>query len=166
MRKIISYFRSLLKRREAKRECVPYKKRMWYNYRAMLSKDSLAEESFIEIFDESGRYISCPGIGGTVIYNNKGRRYLYEIVGFYTMTYDEWQGYLKEMGYDGPEMPFKPGDKVRLVNQSDADMNGRKAVVWRAYPNKRTNKIDVEIMFDDDESGTYLYNDYDLEKEE
>lgn len=85
---------------------------------------------------------------------------------FDNMTYDEWQGYLKEMGYDGPEMPFKPGDKVRLVNQSDADMNGRKAVVWRAYPNKRTNKIDVEIMFDDDESGTYLYNDYDLEKEE
>ena len=85
---------------------------------------------------------------------------------FDSMTYDEWEGYLKEMGYNGPEMPFKPGDKARLVNQSDAEMNGRKAVVWRAYPNKRTNKIDVEIMFDDDESGTYLYNDYDLEKEE
>ena len=85
---------------------------------------------------------------------------------FDSMTYDEWQGCLKEMGYDGPEMPFKPGDKVRLVNQSDADMNGRKAVVWRAFPNKRTNKIDVEIMFDDKQDGTYLYNDYDLEKEE
>ena len=85
---------------------------------------------------------------------------------FDSMTYDEWQGCLKEMGYNGPEMPFKPGDKVRLVNQSDADMNGRKAVVWRAFPNKRTNKIDVEIMFDDKQDGTYLYNDYDLEKEE
>ena len=85
---------------------------------------------------------------------------------FDSMTYDEWQGCLKEMGYNGPEMPFKPGDKVRLVNQSDADMNGRKAVAWRAFPNKRTNKIDVEIMFDDKQDGTYLYNDYDLEKEE
>ena len=85
---------------------------------------------------------------------------------FDSMTYEEWQGYLKEMGYNGPEMPFKPGDKVRLVNQSDADMNGRKAVVWRAYPNKRTNKIDVEIMFDDEQDATYMYNDYDLEKEE
>lgn len=82
MRKIISYFRSLLKRREAKREGVPFKERMWYNYRAMLPKDKLAERSFIEIFDKNNRYINCPGIGGTVIYNNKGRRYLYEIVGF------------------------------------------------------------------------------------
>ena len=85
---------------------------------------------------------------------------------FDNMTYDEWQGCLKEMGYDGPEMPFKPGDKVRLVNQSDADMNGRKAVVERAYPNHRTDKIDVEIRFDDKQDATYIYNDYDLEKEE
>lgn len=85
---------------------------------------------------------------------------------FDNMTYEGWQCCLKAMGYDGPEMPFKPGDKVRLVNQSDADMDGRKAVVWRAYPNKRTNKIDVEIMFDDEQDATYMYNDYDLEKEE
>lgn len=82
MRKIISYFRSLMKRREAKREGVPFEECMWYNYRAMLPKDKLAEESFIEIFDKNNRYINCPGIGGTVIYNNKGRLYLYEIVGF------------------------------------------------------------------------------------
>ena len=84
---------------------------------------------------------------------------------FDNMTYEEWQGYLKEMGYNGPEMPFKPGDKVRLVNQWEADENGRKAVVWRAYPNKRTDNIDVEIMFDDEQDATYMYNDYDLEKE-
>lgn len=91
MRKIISYFRSLLKRREAKREGVPYEKRMWYNYRAMLSKDELAEKSFIEIFDKSGCYINCPGIGGTVVYNNKGRRYLYEIIGFKNESrYSDW----------------------------------------------------------------------------
>lgn len=92
--------------------------------------------------------------------------YVLEDIRFGNMTYEAWQGCLKEMGYDGPEMPFKPGDKVRLVNQSDADMDGRKAVVLRAYPNKRTNKIDVEIMFDDEQDATYMYNDYDLEKEE
>lgn len=80
--KIINFFKSLKRKREAKCEGVPYEKRMWYNYRAMLPKDCLAEKSFIEIFDEDGRYINCPGIGGTVIYNNKGRRYLYEVVGF------------------------------------------------------------------------------------
>jgi hypothetical protein len=91
MRKIISYFRSLMRRREAKREGVPYEKRMWYNYRAMLSKDELAGKSFIEIFDKSGSYINCPGIGGTVIYNNKGRHYLYEIVGFKNESrYSDW----------------------------------------------------------------------------
>lgn len=80
--KIIDYFKLLKRKREAKREGVPYQKREWYNYRAMLSKDELAEKSFIEIFDRDGRYINCPGIGGTIIYNNKGKRYMYEIIGF------------------------------------------------------------------------------------
>ena len=85
---------------------------------------------------------------------------------FDVMTYEDWQDCLKEMGYNGPEMPFKPGEKVRLVNQSDADMNRRKAVVERAYHNNRTGKIDVEIRFDDEQDATYMYNDYDLKKEE
>lgn len=79
---IIDYFKSLKRKREAKREGVPYRKRMWYNYRAMLPKKSLAENSFIEIFDKDDHYINCPGVGGTVIYNNKGRRYIYEVIGF------------------------------------------------------------------------------------
>ena len=79
---IINFFKSLKRKREAKREGVPYEKREWYNYRAMLSKADLTEKSFIEIFDADGRYINCPGIGGTVIYNDKGRRYLYEVIGF------------------------------------------------------------------------------------
>ena len=45
-------------------------------------------------------------------------------------------------------------------------MDGRKAVVERAYRNNRTNKIDVEIRFDDEQDATYMYNDYDLEKED
>lgn len=80
--KIIDYFKQLKRKHEAKNEGIPYQKRMWYNYRAMLPKDKLAERSFIEIFDGDGRYINCPGIGGTIIYNNKGKRYLYEIIGF------------------------------------------------------------------------------------
>jgi len=48
----------------------------------MLPKCRLAEESFIEIFDADGSYINCPGIGGTVIYNDKGRSFLYEVIGF------------------------------------------------------------------------------------
>ena len=79
---IINFFKSLKIKREAKREDVPYQELMWYNYRAFLPKDILAEKSFIEIFDADGCYINCPGIGGTVIYNNKGRRYLYEVIGF------------------------------------------------------------------------------------
>lgn len=80
--KIIDYFKRLKRKREAMREGVPYTKKMWYNYRAMLSKDELAEKSFIEIFGKHNEYICCPGIGGTIIYNNKGKRYLYEIIGF------------------------------------------------------------------------------------
>ena len=79
---IINFFKSLKRKREAKREGVPYQERMWYNYRAMLSKTDLAKYSFIEIFDADGSYINCPGIGGTVIYNDKGQRYLYEVIGF------------------------------------------------------------------------------------
>ena len=79
---IINFFKSLKRKREAKREGVPYQGRVWYNYRAMLSKADLAEDSFIEIFDADGRYIKCPDVGGTVIYNDKGRRFLYEVIGF------------------------------------------------------------------------------------
>ena len=79
---IINFLKSLKRKREAKREGVPYEKCMWYNYRAMLPKDELAEKSFIEIFDADGCYINCPDIGGTVIYNDKGRRFLYEVIGF------------------------------------------------------------------------------------
>ena len=79
---IIDFFKHLKRKLAAKREGVPYEKRMWYNYRAMLRKDELHEKSFIEIFYKDGRYINCPSIGGTVIYNDEGRRFLYEIIGF------------------------------------------------------------------------------------
>ena len=124
---------------------------------------NMSEEDYIEMCSERAREEAKRNL------ENKhfGKTFdcVLEDTRFYHMTYDEWQGYLKEMGYDGPEMPFKPGDKVRLVNQSDADMDGRKAVVERAYRNHRTGKIDVEIRFDDKQDSTYKYNDYDLEKE-
>ena len=80
--KLINLIKPLWLRREAKREGVPFRECMWYNYRAMLPKDILAEKSFIEIFDADGRYINCPGIGGEVVYNAHGRRYRYRVVGF------------------------------------------------------------------------------------
>lgn len=70
------------RKRKAKKYGVPFRERKWYNYRAMLPKDTLAKKSFIEIFDENGHYIDCPPVGGEVIYNDKGQRYLYRIVGF------------------------------------------------------------------------------------
>lgn len=82
MKKILNALACWRRKREAKRERVPFKKKEWYNYRAMLSKDSLADKTFIEIFDEGGNYIDCPGIGGEVILNAQGRRYRYRVVGF------------------------------------------------------------------------------------
>lgn len=87
---IINFFKSLKRKREAKREGIPYEKRMWYNYRFMLPKSRLAEKSFIEIFDADGCYINCPDIGGSVIYNDKGRRYLYEVIGFDNNSQNEY----------------------------------------------------------------------------
>jgi len=124
---------------------------------------NMSEEDYIEMCAERAREEAKRDLEEKRFVKSFDR--VLEDTRFDNMTYDEWQGYLKEMGYDGPEMPFKPGDKVRLVNQSDG-MNGRKAVVERAYPNNRTDKIDVEIRFDDKQDATYLYNDYDLEKEE
>lgn len=89
--KIIDYFKQLKRKHEAQHEGVPYQKREWYNYCAMIPKKERAEKSFIEIFDENDHYINCPGIGGTVIYNNKGKRYLYEIIGFDNASrYSDW----------------------------------------------------------------------------
>ena len=125
---------------------------------------NMSEEDYIEMCAEMAREEARRDLKDKRFV--KSFDYVLEDTRFHSMTYEAWQSCLKEMGYDGPEMPFKPGDKVKLVNQSDADMDGRKAVVLRAYHNKRTNKIDVEIRFDDEQDATYMYNDYDLEKEE
>ena len=70
------------RKREAKQEGMPFRKKEWYNYMAMLSKDSLAERTFVEIFDKDGHYIDCPHVGEEVILNNRGKRYRYRIIGF------------------------------------------------------------------------------------
>ena len=79
---IRSWLTSFNRKIKAKKLGIPFRKREWYNYRAMLSKEELPEYSFIEIFNENGRYIDCPPIGGTVIYNIKGKKYLYRVVDF------------------------------------------------------------------------------------
>lgn len=69
-------------KREAVSNGVPFKTREWYNYRAMLPKEELKKHVFIECFDDKGKYIDCPGIGGEVILNAFGHRFLYKVVGF------------------------------------------------------------------------------------
>ena len=72
----------IFRRLRAKKLGVPFRKREWYNYRAMLSKDNLNDTLFIEIFNDKGRYVECPKIGGTVVYNIKGTKYIYRVIGF------------------------------------------------------------------------------------
>lgn len=79
---IIKFVKTLRRRLEAKRYGIPFQEKMWYNYSAMLPKETLHEKSFIEIFGENGCYINCPGIGGEVIYNDRGKRYRYRVIGF------------------------------------------------------------------------------------
>ena len=125
---------------------------------------NLTEEDYIELCAEMARDEARRNLDDKRFIKSFDR--VLEDTRFDNMTYDEWKGYLKKMGYNEPELPFNHGDKVRLVNQADADMNGRKAVVERAYRNKRTNKVDVEIMFDDEQDATYMFNDYDLVKDD
>lgn len=125
---------------------------------------NMSEEDYIEMCAERAREEARRDLEDKRFVKSFDR--VLEDTRFDNITYDKWQGYLKEMGYDGPEMPFKFGDKVRLVNPTYPDMEGRKAVVERSYRNNRTGKIDVEIRFDDEQDATYMYNDYDLEKEE
>lgn len=82
MKKIKLWLTIVIRMLMAKHYDVPFRRRMWYNYRAMLPKESLSDKSFIEIFDKDGRYISCPSIGGEIVYNNRGQRFLYRIIGF------------------------------------------------------------------------------------
>lgn len=72
----------LFRRMRAARCKVPFRKRVWYNYRAMIPSDRLTGESFVEIFDEHNHYIDCPDIGGFLVYNINGARYLYRVIGF------------------------------------------------------------------------------------
>lgn len=104
MKKFLNYFTCLLKRYEAKKESVPFRERMWYNYRAMLPKDRLSESSFIEIFDKNDCYIDCPNIGGEVIYNNRGKRYRYRVIGFENESrYRDW---LYDTDYINPVVEY------------------------------------------------------------
>ena len=57
------------------------KKKEWYNYRAMLGTD-VSGDTFIECLDDNNKYILPPKKGEEVIYNVKGKRYVYIVVGF------------------------------------------------------------------------------------
>ena len=125
---------------------------------------NMTEEDYIELCAEQARKNARLDLEDERFI--KSFDHVLEDIRFDNVTYDKWRSCLEEMGYNEPELPFKPGDEVRTVNQVDADMNGRKAMVERAYRNTRTNKIDVEIRFNDEQDATYMYNDSDLIKEE
>ena len=86
---------SFIRRIRAAKCGTPFRTKEWYNFRAHISKDTKDEYAHIEIFDTTkpkySQYIPCPSYGGTVVYNNKGKRYLYKIVGFRNESRDrDW----------------------------------------------------------------------------
>jgi hypothetical protein len=83
---------------------VPFRKRVWYNYRAMLPSDHLAGKNFVEIFDENGHYIDCPGVGGTLVYNVNGVRYLYLVIDFKNESRN--RDWLYDTDYINPVIEF------------------------------------------------------------
>lgn len=97
-------FSTLFRRASAVMHKVPFRKRVWYNYRAMLPSDELSGKSFVEIFDERGRYVDCPGIGGTLVYNVDGTRYLYRVVDFKNESRN--RDWLYDTDYINPVIEF------------------------------------------------------------
>lgn len=104
IKKIKLWLNKISRKRQAKKYGVPFREREWYNFRAMLSKDELTKYSFIEIFDEKGRYIDCPSIGGEVIYNDKGQRYLYRVIDFKNESRN--RDWLYDTDYINPVIEF------------------------------------------------------------
>jgi len=83
---------------------VPFRKRVWYNYRAMLPSEHLAGKSFVEIFDENDKYIDCPNVGGFLVYNVNGYKYLYRVIGFENESRN--RDWLYDTDYINPVIEF------------------------------------------------------------
>lgn len=84
---------------------VPFRKRVWYNFQAMVPSDHLAGKSYIEIFDEHDRYIDCPDVGGLLVYNINGARYLYRVIGFKNESRN--RDWLYDTDYINPVIEFE-----------------------------------------------------------
>ena len=82
---------------------VPFRQKVWYNYRAMLGRDH-EYKTFVECFDKDGNYI-YPIRGLDVIYYVKGKRYVYIIVGFDNDSKDK--DWLYDTDYINPIIEFK-----------------------------------------------------------
>ena len=94
----------ILKKLQAKKFGVPFRKREWYNYRAMAGEERANKRGAIQIFDKNGRYIDCPEIGGFVIYQKNGEKYKYKIVGFENESRN--RDYLYDSDYIHPIIEF------------------------------------------------------------
>ena len=97
---MIKIIRKLL----AKYYKVPFCKKVWYNYRAMLGRDH-EYKTFVECFDNEGNYIYPIDVGMDVIYYVKGKRYVYTIVGFDNDRQDK--DWLNDTDYINPIIEFK-----------------------------------------------------------
>lgn len=94
----------LIRKLLAKLYHVPFEVTVWYNYRAMLPKNELEGKTFVECFDEEGKYIFPPKKGENVIYNIKGERYVYKIIGFNNDRRDK--DWLYDTDYINPIIQF------------------------------------------------------------
>lgn len=108
MRRLIRRLSQRLSRWQSKRKAavlgVPFRTRVWYNYQAFIPKEEYKDKRYVEIFDEQDRYIVCPPVGGTVVYNCKGVRCLYLVVGFKNESPD--RDWLYESDYINPVIEF------------------------------------------------------------
>ena len=82
---------------------VPFRQKVWYNYRVMLGRNN-KDNTYVECFDKEGHYI-YPIRGLDVIYYAKGERYVYTIVGFDNDSKD--QDWLYDTDYINPIIEFK-----------------------------------------------------------
>ena len=94
----------LIRKLMAKYYQVPFRQKVWYNYRVMLGRDH-KDKTFVECFDKEGGYIYPIEIGMEVIYYVKGKRYAYTIVDFDNDSKDK--DWLYDTDYINPIIEFK-----------------------------------------------------------
>lgn len=94
----------LIRKLKARYYGVPFRKKVWYNYFAMILSTDWKDTEGIVCFHDDGRYIECPGWGKHVVYSVKGVLYAYRIVGFQNDNPD--RDWLYPSDYINPVIEF------------------------------------------------------------